>query len=105
MNSLNGMQPLIYLHRAELEIQKLKANGDFEKVLNLYDSMIQIKQSFPNRLGLAKTVVDKAWVCEQIGDRFQALSLYQYAHQIANGSANNQFVHNIAQKIQSLQNN
>ena len=58
------MDILVKIYRVESEIQRAKAAGNYAKALSLYDQLIEMKQHLPNRLGLAKSVAEKAYLLE-----------------------------------------
>ena len=96
------MKPIVELFRLESSIQQLKAKGQYELALQYFDQIIQIKQNLPNRLGLARTVVEKAYLLEQLGFRQDALQNYQYAWQLAENTIHTDLLQNIADRIGML---
>lgn len=97
------MQPLVNLFRMELEIQRAKAQNQWTLVLQLYDQIITIKEQCRNKLGLAKTIAEKAFVLEQLGHSHEALQNYHLAENVANGTPNVEFLHTIADRIDAMQ--
>lgn len=102
MVTISTMKPIVELFRLESLIQQLKAQGQFQMALQYYDQVIHIKQGINNRLGLAKTIAEKAFLLEQLGRRSDALQMYQTARQIAADSPNDEFLSLIAQRIHLL---
>ena len=98
-SQFRNMQPVIDLFRIELEIQRAKLQKQYSVALALYDQVISIKQQVPNKLGLAKTVAEKAFLLEQLGHLPEAYHTYQCAQQIANGTPNQEFIASINQRI------
>jgi tetratricopeptide (TPR) repeat protein len=96
------MKPIIELFRLESTITQLKNQGQFELALQYYDQVIQLKQNLPNRMGLAKTAAEKAYLLEQLGYRQDALQYYQYASTLVQNSPNQEFVRNLTERIDWL---
>jgi tetratricopeptide (TPR) repeat protein len=96
------MKPIVELFRLESAIQQYKARGQFELALQFYDKIIQIKQDLSNKLGLAKTIAEKAYLLEQMGFRNEAVQNYQYAWQIAGNTPCEDFVASIQQRLNFL---
>ena len=99
---ITGMQPLVNLFRMELEIQRAKAQNQWTLVLELYDQIIKIKEHCHNKLGLAKSIAEKAFVLEQLGYTHQALENYHLAENVANGTPNVNFLDTISNRINSI---
>jgi len=99
MGQLNNMQPVIDLFRIELEIQRAKLQKQYAVALSLYDQVINIKKQVPNKLGLAKSIAEKAFLLEQMGQLPEAYRTYQFAQEVANGTPNHEFIQTIAQQI------
>jgi tetratricopeptide (TPR) repeat protein len=102
MVEIHKMQPLIDLFRIELEIQRAKLQRQYQTALQLYDQAIKIKQNVPNKLGLAKTVAEKAFLLEQLGQIEAAQQQYQYAENIAMGTPNIEFLSTISEKLKHI---
>lgn len=100
---ITGMQPLVNLFRMELEIQRAKAQNQWTYVLELYDQVILIKEQCHNKLGLAKSIAEKAFVLEQLGYSSQALENYHLAEKVANGTPNREFLDTISNRINAMQ--
>ena len=100
---ITGMQPIVNLFRMELEIQRAKAQNQWALVLQLYDQIIAIKQQSHNKLGLAKSIAEKAFVLEQLGHAQEAIESYHIAENVANGTPNVEFLHTISDRIHAIQ--
>lgn len=100
-----GMQTIVEQFRIENEIRVSKTHQDWQTTLSLYDQLIALKHSqpIPNKLGLAKVVVEKALILEQIGFKAEALRQYELARQIALGTPNQAFINTIMSRMTALQ--
>ncbi len=105
MGNLSPMKKIVNLFKLEQEIQKAKFQGQFNLALNLYNQVIAIKQELPNKLGLAKTIAEKGFLLEQCGYHQDALSTYNIATNIAQGSPNLHFLETINERRKILMNN
>ncbi len=99
---METMHDLVDLYRLEQEIQRAKLDKNYNLVLELYSKIIEIKQQFPNRLGLAKTLTEKAYILERHGFHKDALELYRTANNMALGTPNREFLNLIQSKMKEL---
>ena len=96
------MKALLDLYKLEQMTQRAKIQGDYQQSLQLYDQIIALKQNLPNRLGLAKSMADKAFLLEQMGYPRDALQVYSSTAQLIHKSPNRQFKEIIDQRINHL---
>ena len=99
MTGINGMRQIVDLYRIENEIQQAKARGNIKKALQLYDIVIEMKSSLPNRLGLVKTIAEKGFLLENCQFYNDALSEYQTAFKIADHSTKSPMLQTISERI------
>ncbi len=97
-----SMNDLVNLYKIEQEIQITKLQGNYQHLLNLYSQIIKMKSKFPNRLGLAKSISEKAFLLEQLGYRKEAINQYHFAKQVAHGTPNKDFIHVIENRIDKI---
>ena len=105
MGNLSPMKKIVNLFKLEQEIHKAKFQGQYNLALSLYNQVIAIKQELPNKLGLAKTIAEKGFLLEQCGYHQDALSTYNIATNIAQGSPNLHFLEIIDERRKILMNN
>ena len=63
----------------------------------------ELKKQYPNRLGLAKTLTEKAYILEQFGFHKDAFRLYLSSKEIARGTPNQDFLNVIQLKIKKIE--
>lgn len=102
---MSSMQILVDLYKLDQEIQKAKLQQNYGYALKLLDEVIKIKQFFPNKLGLSKSIADKAYILEMCGLNKEALNYYFIAQKTANNTPNFHFLNEINNKINELSNN
>ncbi len=102
MVDFNSMSGIVQFFRVEQEIQRAILSGKVQDALKLYDEILIIKQRYPNRLGYAKTLSEKAHLLEVNGYAREAFEVYSQAALIANTSTNSVFQTEILQKIERL---
>lgn len=102
MNEFNSMTGIVQFFRVEQEIQRALLTGKVQTALRLYDEMLEIKMRYPNRLGYAKTLSEKAFLLESHGFIHEALEIYTQVASIANTSASPVFRDQILQKVERL---
>ncbi|MHA1584572.1 MAG: hypothetical protein ACTSVU_09455 [Promethearchaeota archaeon] len=96
------MEKLVDLFRIEQEIEKAKHANNLNHALKLYNQVILIKQQISNKLGLAKTYAEMAFLLEQKGSYQEAYYLLSKAANISENSPNRQFNSIISSRIHSL---
>jgi tetratricopeptide (TPR) repeat protein len=102
MNKNNPMNNLVYLFRLEQDIQRAKLEGNYQFAIQIYDEIISIKQNLPNKMGLVKSITQKAFLLEQLGFPQDALHSYYSAVEIAKISPNKQYVNEIVSHINRI---
>ena len=100
---MNTMTPIVNLFRLEQQLTQSRMQGNYAEVLAIYDAIIQIKEQLPNRLGLAKSLSEKAFVLEQLGMTGDALKTYRASAAVANGTPNRQFLEMVGARIGQLE--
>ena len=102
MSNFKSMDILVKIYRVESEIQRAKATGNYAKALSLYDQLIEMKKVLPNRLGVAKSIAEKAFLLENCEFYQDALNTYLMAAQISFDSPHKKFKEMINERIQRL---
>ncbi len=102
MVDFNSMSGIVRFFRVEQEIQRALLTGQIQTALKLYDDLLAIKSRYPNRLGYAKTLSEKAFLLESHGFAREALDTYSLAARITNSSANPDFHYAILRKMERL---
>ena len=101
----NPMSLLVHIYRIESEIQQAKARGNYKLAIELYDTLIELKNKLPNRAGLAKTIAEKGLLLENLGFFRDALDTYKDAATLTIQSPNTalkQFIHSKLSELGGL---
>jgi hypothetical protein len=99
---MKEMRDVIELYKANQELEFAKKQGNHMLALELYNRIIMMKQHLSNKLGIAKSVAEKANLLERMGFQNKALEEYLNAYQIVAESSNKEFFQIIQNKIQEL---
>ena len=99
----SSMKEVVRLFQLEQNIIPAKKEGNLSHALGMYNEILQIKQTISNRLGLAKSYVERGELLENYGDRNSALESYLVAAEIAKNSNNPNFLAIVDSQIKRIQ--